>query len=43
LFFLLDFFSLSSSYGCSVSAAGQVDAAINGMGDIPFGQLWSDI
>jgi hypothetical protein len=33
----------SFSYGCSVSAAGQVDAAINGMGDIPFGQLWVDI
>jgi len=34
---------LFPSYGCSVSAAGQVDAAINGMGNIPFGQLWIDI
>jgi len=34
---------LFPSYGCGVSAAGQVDAVIDTMGGIPFGQIWLDI
>jgi len=34
---------LFPSYGCGTSAAGQVDAVINTMGGIPFGQIWLDI
>jgi hypothetical protein len=33
---------LFPSYGCGVSAAGQVDAAINAMGNVPFGTLWCE-
>lgn len=31
------------SYTCGVSAANQVNSAIESMGSIPFGQLWFDI
>jgi GH25 family lysozyme M1 (1,4-beta-N-acetylmuramidase) len=34
---------LFPSFDCSISAAGQVDAAIDNMGSIPFGTLWFDI
>jgi len=34
---------LFPSYGCGTPASGQVDAIINTMGGIPFGQIWIDI
>lgn len=31
---------LFPSYQCGTSAAAQVDATIDAMGSVPFGQLW---